>query len=253
MSSSLYVVGSSAAVPRPNRANSSYLIHSKNLTLALELGSGALAKLLAVQDVNALDALLVSHMHADHFFDIVPLRYALKYEIRRASPLPVFLPPGGLKKIRTVVSPFARGRSFFDGTMDVSEYAPASELRINGAGISFAKTRHYIDAYAMRIQLGDGTIVFSADTAPTQRVVDLARGADIFLCESGLGAAGEERGRRGHSNAKEAGATAQAAGVKHLVLTHYSASEEPADLERAARASFSGNVTVADDGMEISI
>jgi len=253
VSSSLYVAGSSSAVPRPNRANSSYLVRSRDLTLALDLGSGALAKLLAVQDVTALGALIVSHMHADHFFDIVPLRYALKYEMKRTSLLPVFLPPGGQKKLRTVVSPFARGRSFFEGTMDVAEYAPASELHINGAGISFAKTRHYIDAYAMRIQLGDGTVVFSADTAPTQNVIDLARDADIFLCETGLGAAGEERGRRGHSNAKEAGAMAQAAGVKHLVLTHYSASERPADLERAARASFSGNVTIADDGMEISI
>jgi ribonuclease BN (tRNA processing enzyme) len=251
--SSLYIVGSSPAVPRPNRANSAYLIRSEKLNLALELGSGALSKLLAVQDLVSLHAILISHMHADHFFDIVPLRYALKYEVQRASPLPVFVPPGGLKKMRTVVSPFARDHSFFDGTMTVTEYDPDESLRLRGARVTFAKSRHYIEAYAMRVKLSEGTIVFSSDTAPNQNVVELARNADLFLCECGLGAAGQERGRRGHSNAEEAGAMAQAAGVKHLVLTHYAASQRPADLKRAAATTFRGKITVADDGLEIPL
>jgi ribonuclease BN (tRNA processing enzyme) len=253
MVSSLLIVGSSSAVPRPNRANSSYLLRSENLALAIELGSGALSKLLAAQDVTALDALLVSHMHADHFFDIVPLRYALKYEMRRERALQAYLPPGGRRKLASVVAPFAKNGSFFDGVMDVAEYLPASGLRIGDARISFAKTRHYIDAYAMRIQLPGSTFAFSSDTAPVQNVIDLVRGADLFLCECALGADGRESGSRGHSNAKEAGAMAQAAGVKHLVLTHYSASSRAADLKQAAKSAFNGKITVADDGMELVV
>jgi ribonuclease BN (tRNA processing enzyme) len=158
-----------------------------------------------------------------------------------------------MRKLHSVVSSFARGGSFFDGTMKLSEYVPDHMLRVSGARIAFAKTRHYIDGYAMRLELSDGVIVFSSDTAPAETVAELARGADIFLCECGLGARGVEQGRRGHLNAAEAGAMAQAAGAKHLVLTHYSASQRPSDLKRAAKSTFSGKITVADDGMEIPL
>jgi ribonuclease BN (tRNA processing enzyme) len=251
--STLYIAGSSGAVPRPNRANSAYVVKSGTTAVALELGSGGLAHVLSAFDVAALDALLVSHMHADHFFDIVPMRYALKYEIRRAAPLNVFLPPGGLKHLRTIVSPLEQDGSFFNDIMNVGEYEPTSRLDIGDAQITFAKTRHYIDAYAMRVQLPDCVLVFSSDTAPAQSVIDLACDADLFLCECGLGARKQERDPRGHSNAKEAGAMAQSARAKHLVLTHYSSSATPDELVLAARSTFLGPITIADDGMEIPI
>lgn len=251
MGSELVIVGSSPAVPRPNRANSCYLIRGPGATVVLELGSGALSKLLGVQDIAAIDALFISHMHADHFFDLVPLRYALKYEIDRSTPLPVLLPPGGIKQLHSVVSRFAKRGSFFDGLIALDEYDPAREYRAGGATLTFAKTRHYIPAYAMRVQLADAAIAFSSDTAPERRVIDLAQDANIFLCECGLGAQGTESGRRGHSNAREAGDMAFHARITHLVLTHYHATAGAADLERAARAAFSGRITVADDGMVI--
>jgi ribonuclease BN (tRNA processing enzyme) len=246
--SALHVVGSSSAVPRPNRANSAYVIRSAGVTLGLELGSGALSKLFMVVDLRRLDALLISHMHADHFLDIVPLRYALKYQVTRRSPLPIFLPPGGRRALSSVVSPFAAGASFFRGVIELHEYNPAKMLDLASARVTFAKTRHYIDAYAMRIALRDGTIAFSSDTAPCRQVTDLAREADIFLCECGLGAKGTETGRRGHSNATESATMAQQAGVKHLVLTHYSQSERAQALHKCARQAFTGRISVADDG-----
>jgi ribonuclease BN (tRNA processing enzyme) len=249
--SALHVLGSSPAVPRPNRANSGYLVRGPDVALVLELGAGALSRLLAIAQTSEIDAVLISHMHADHFFDLVPLRYALKYESPRAQQLPVFLPPGATRSLRSVVAPFAPRGGFFNGLFDLSEYEPDAPLRVRSATVTFAKTRHYINGYAMRVDLPDGVIVFSSDTAPAEAVVDLARDADLFLCECGLGVSGEERGRRGHSNAKEAGAMAQAAGVKHLVLTHYGMFARPGDLRRAAESAFSGSVTVADDGMEI--
>ncbi len=133
------------------------------------------------------------------------------------------------------------------------EYVPARVLNLRDAHITFAKTQHYIEGYAMRVQIGQAVIAFSSDTAPTPEVIDLARDADIFLCECALGAHGREIGRRGHSNAQEAGEMAHAAGVKHLVLTHYSASQRAADLKRAASSSFAGPVTIADDGLEIPL
>jgi len=253
MSATLRIIGSSPAVPRPNGASSCYVLRSEGVTLVLELGSGALGKLIAKHDLAQVDAVLISHMHADHFFDLVPLRYALKYAVRRRSPLSVYLPPEGSKKLHAVVSPFAPRGSFFDGIVDVAEYSPDRTLRVRDVRITFAKTRHYIDGYAMRVRMGAQTFVFSSDTAPQPALVEFARGADLFLCECALGEAGEEHGRRGHCNANEAAAMAAQAAVKHLVLTHYPASQTASRLKHAAAGAFSGRITVADDGMEIAL
>lgn len=204
-------------------------------------------------DPANLDALLVSHMHADHFLDIVPMRYAFKYAISRERPLPVFLPPGGRERLARVVSAFGGMETFFRGVMHVREYDPAAGLRLPNARVAFAQTKHYIEAFAMRVDVEGAVLAFSSDTAPCASVVDLARGADVFLCEAGLGAQGRERGRRGHSSALEAGAMAHDADARHLVITHYCESARPQDLSRAASTRFSGKITVADDGMLIPL
>ncbi|HET9097432.1 MAG TPA: MBL fold metallo-hydrolase, partial [Candidatus Baltobacteraceae bacterium] len=131
------------------------------------------------------------------------------------------------------------------------EYSPDRPLAIGGCTIGFTPTVHYISAYAMRIDAGAGVLGYSADTAPCDQVPELVRGADLFLCEAALGAGGKEDGRRGHLNAHEAGRMASAAGVQHLVLTHYSAKAHPDSMREAAAQAFSGKITVADDGMEL--
>lgn len=247
---SLYVAGSSSAVPRPGRANSGYLLRSGGCALAIDFGTGVLARLRERLEPTRLDAVVVSHMHADHFFDIVPLRYALRYEMRRGEPLPVYLPPGGIEIARTIGNPLREDADFYDDVLALHEYSPDRPLAIGGCTITFAPTVHYIPACAMRIQTGAGVLGYSADTAPCNEVSELVRGADLFLCEAALGAGGKENGRRGHLNAHEAGEMASRAGVRHLVLTHYSAKAHPHSLRDAAAQAFSGEITVADDGME---
>ncbi len=201
-------------------------------------------------DPSQLHAIVISHMHADHFFDLVPLRYALKYELQRSTPLPVFLPPGGARAVRVIGSTLASSEAFFDGILDVREYVPDDGLRFEGCALRFAPTVHYIPAYAMRIEAENTVLTYSADTAPCEAVVELARDADLFLCEAALGARGEEYGRRGHLNAEEAGELSRRARAKRLVLTHYNAGAEPSELRAAAARYFRGEITVADDGME---
>lgn len=249
----LYIAGSSSAVPRPGRANSGYLLRAGGVALAIDFGTGAFSRLREKIDPAALDAIVVSHMHADHFFDIVPMRYALRYEMERGEPLPVYLPPGGIGVINTIGNPLKESDDFYDGVFRMREYDAAGTLRIGDCSIRFAPTVHYIPAYAMRIETPSGVFAYSADTAPCDAVARLAAGADLFLCESSLGASGTENGQRGHVNASEAGEIAQSAGVKHLVLTHYSAKTNADALKAAAQKTFSGRVSVADDGMEFTL
>jgi ribonuclease BN (tRNA processing enzyme) len=172
--------------------------------------------------------------------------------MKRRQPLPVYLPPGGIRTARTIGRPLNEDADFYDGVLDLREYSADDIVRAGGYTVRFAPTVHYIPAYAMRVEALTNAFGYSADTAPCDAVPDLVRGADIFLCECALGASGKEHARRGHLNAREAGELARRASVRHLVLTHYSAKADPGALRTAAAGAFGGPITVADDGMEIA-
>jgi len=249
----LYIAGSSSAVPRPGRANSGYLLRAGGYTIAIDFGTGVFSRMRERLEPTELDAVVVSHMHADHFFDLVPLRYALRYEMERGEPLPVYLPPGGIAIAQTIGNPLKETADFYAGVLDLREYSPIAPLAVGDCTIAFAPTVHYIPAYAMRIETGSGVFGYSADTAPCDAVPNLVRDADLFLCEAALGPTGTEGSQRGHLNAQEAGELAQRAGAKHLVLTHYSSKSDPKALAQAAGQLFYGKITVADDGMEFEL
>jgi len=249
----LYIAGSSSAVPRPGRANSGYLLRSAGCKIAIDFGTGVFSRMREVVEPADLDAVVISHMHADHFFDIVPLRYALRYEMERAQPLPVYLPPGGIRVAQTIGRPLKETEDFYEGVLDLREYSPDCPLDIGTCRVHFAPTIHYIPAFAMRIETPHGTVGYSADTAPCDAVSDLVRDAGIFLCEAALGATGTENGERGHLNAFEAGELAERARAKHLVLTHYGTNADPRALRESAAQTFSGKIAIADDGLEMPL
>jgi len=249
------VVGSSPSVQRPGRACSCYLLRTRDAAVLFDLGSGALGNLHSAIDYPQIDAVVVSHMHADHFLDIIPLRYGLKYgPLLRDGRMPLWLPPGGSTMLRTLCSAFAaEGKGdFLDEVFTVQEYDPAQSLEVNDLRLSFRQTRHYIDTYAIKAERGNASIVYSGDTAPCDAVVEHAQGCSLFLCEATLGL-GTEEGVRGHTSAEEAGEMAQRAGVHRLVLTHYSSTYAADELVEAAQTAFSGRVSMADDGVELSL
>lgn len=251
----LRVVGSSPSVPRPNRACSCHLVRSRRTSVIFDIGTGSLGKLREHMDYTDLDGIVISHMHADHFIDLIPLRYGLKYgPLTRLDRLPLWLPPGGEAMLRALCSTFPKesDHDFLDEVYDVREYDPSAHLEIGDLTIRFAKTVHYIDCYAMRAEFQGASICYSADTAPSEAVEELARGCSLFLCESALGLSREE-GLRGHLSATEAGEMAQRAGVRRLMLTHYGSDYAPGELEDAAETMFKGPCAVADDGTELTV
>ncbi|GAC1422035.1 MAG: MBL fold metallo-hydrolase [Candidatus Velthaea sp.] len=221
-----------------------------------DLGTGAFSNLRQYVDYDRLDAVVISHMHADHFIDLIPLRYALRYgDLRRETKLPLYLPPDGERMLYHLVGAFAdEGAGDFLGEVfDLRTYEPGKALRINAGTLRFAHTAHYIPAFAMRYDRNGRSVTYSADTAPDTRVIDLARGTDMFICECTLLAGDVEHGMRGHSSALEAGEMARAAGAGALVLTHYAEAARAQDLDESARRAFNGNVIVADDHHVLSV
>jgi len=195
-------------------------------------------------------------MHADHFLDVIPMRYALKYGNRsNARRVALYLPPGGdemLRRLTEAFTPESR-HDFIGEVFDVRTYDPGRALHIGELELRFAATSHYIPTFALRFDGCGGSLAYSADTAPDERVSLLAQAVDAFVCEATLSREEEADMPRGHSSAREAAAMAKRAAARRLVLSHYPATIEPAELEREARAGFDGPVSVADDGFRLTV
>lgn len=249
------VIGSSASVPRPGRACSCTMIRTREANVLFDMGTGAFAKLREAIDYPAIDAVIITHMHADHFLDLIPLRYGLKYgPLTRDGRMALWLPPGGEAVLRAVTASFSAdsGSDFLDSVFDVREYDPSGELYVGNLTITFAKTVHYIEAYAIRAERDGASFVYSGDTAPSEDVEQLARACGLLLCEATLGL-GTERGERGHLSAIEAGAMAKNCGARRLLLTHYGSEFAPDELTGAAQTVYRGPTAVADDGTEVTV
>ena len=246
------VAGSSCSVPRVDRACSAYLIEDGDFAFSLDFGTGAFANMRRYVDYDKLDAVVISHMHADHFLDLIPLRYAVRYgSKRRTSRLPRMDAAGRHRDAAFDNECLCQTKATATFSMRPSSSVnstAAQPLAIGHGRLRFAPTTHYITSFAIRYERNGTSITYSADTAPDQRVVDLARGTDLFLCEATLLADEQEHGGiRGHSSSKDAGQMAADAGVARLVLTHYSQDATAVDLEMGAKTIYKGDIVVADD------
>ncbi|MFY9781605.1 MAG: MBL fold metallo-hydrolase [Candidatus Baltobacteraceae bacterium] len=247
---SVTILGSSCSIPRPGRACSSYLIEGLGHSIVVDLGSGALANLHRHRRAEEIDAVFISHMHADHFLDVIPLRYALKYGERgNDRKVPLYLPPGGEEMLRRLVDAFAREsrHDFLDEVFEVRTYDARGVVHIGDTAVSFAPTTHYIPTFAIRCDLDGASVTYSADTAPDSGIAAFARACDLFLCEATLVPSDVEEGARGHLSASEAAQLAATGEVRRLVLTHYPASTGAAELRTLAKPVFTGELAIADD------
>ena len=244
------VLGSSSSIPRPGRACSGYLVEGAGKALATDLGTGALSNLRRVMPSERLDAVVISHMHADHFIDLIPMRYELKYGPREnGRRVPLYLPPGGEAMLRRMVDAFAREspHDFIGEVFDVHTFDPQAPLRIGETTVRFARTVHFIPTFATRYEIERSSLCYSSDAAPDAVLTELARDVNLFLCESTLLPHEVEAQGRGHMSAAEAGQIAHDACVERLVLTHYPAETTPDELYAEAESTYSGPIAVADD------
>ncbi len=254
------VLGGAAACPNPGQGCSAYLLDTAGQRILLDCGADTLATLQQYARLDALDGVLISHLHADHVLDLVPLRYGLKYMpglVRR--PLPLWMPPGGRVFLAGLASALARGEEgaegFFDEVFVIAEYAPDDQLQLGEFRIRFQPTHHYIPCWAFRIEVEGRVIVYLADTGPDPNLVPFSERADLLICEATFREAPVEHrpGTRGHLTAREAGELAAAAGVRRLVLTHYWASLRVDELRHQAEDAFGQPVEVATPGLTLVI
>jgi ribonuclease BN (tRNA processing enzyme) len=237
----LTVLGASNAFPNPGGASAGYLVQSDGQSFLVDCGHGVTGVLQRAIDLAELSGIIISHMHPDHFFDLIPLHYGYSYP--QLPPVPLLLPPGGLELLERLQPILDFGEHFFTGTFEVSEYDPDHPTSLAGIDLQFARTQHFIPGYAMRFTKHDRSLFYSSDTGRKESVTDLARGSNVGLIEATV-LTHEHPGPHGHLSAEEAGQMAHDASVERLILTHYW-SQNAAALQDQASAVFAGEIALA--------
>jgi ribonuclease BN (tRNA processing enzyme) len=254
----LTILGAGPAAPNPGGACSGYLLRQGENAVLIDCGSGIAGRIAQHVPARQLQGVAISHLHPDHYFDLVPLYYVLKFggpprpaDVERR--LAVYVPPTGREFLSRLGEQIASKPAMLEDVLDICEYAADRTIVIGGLEFAFHPVQHYVPSHAMRVRSADGaTLVFSSDVGPCPELIEAARDADLFMCESALIDASQddaEPGRRGHMSAAEAGQAARQAGARRLLITHFRSSEQydAHHLEAASRA-FGGPVELAREG-----
>ena len=262
----LTVLGKSPSWQDAGGACSGYLLEEDGTAVVIDCGNGVFGKLRERIDYVDVDAVVISHLHADHFLDLVPFSYALTYAPRQ-QPVPVdrwpgtdspacpvlHVPPGSRDTFRRVVGAWGND-DLIENAFDLREYDQSSELEIGPVRVRFQPVPHFTETFAMLLSStnGSGRIVYGADSRPTDALTEMASGADLILVEATLPRP-ERTGVRGHLTPGEAGELARAGGAKRLVLVHISDELDADWARREAEDTFGGPVEVATEGASYEV
>jgi ribonuclease BN (tRNA processing enzyme) len=262
----LTVLGKSPSWQDAGGACSGYLIEDGGSTVLLDCGNGVFSKLRRFRDYTTVDAVLISHLHADHFLDLVPYSYALTYAPRQ-QPVPVdrwpgtsaparprlIAPPGARDTFRRIVGAWGN-EDLIENAFEIEEYEESTAPQVGSLRFCFRTVPHFQETYAIRVSSsnGSGGFVFGADCRPTVELIDFAQGADLLLIEATLPRP-ERSGERGHLTPREAGEHGRDSGAKRLVLTHISDELDHLWARKEAMSVFDGPVDIAAEGAVYSL
>ncbi len=253
----LTVIGCSGSYAGPDSSASCYLLEapdleepSRTFRLLVDLGSGALGALHRHVDPLLVDAVLVSHLHADHFFDISGYYVMRKYHPAGPAPrIPVWGPRGMKARVAR-----AYGLPLDPGMNDEFAFKRLrrASFDIGPFTITARRVLHPIEAFAFRIEHDGRTLVYSGDTATCDALVELAQGADVLLAEAAFRDDADNPPGI-HMTGSEAAAVARDAGCGTLVLTHVPPWHDKRDALREAQGVFLGPISLAAEGSTYSI
>jgi ribonuclease BN (tRNA processing enzyme) len=249
------VLGKSPSWPDAGGACTGYLVQEGGYSLLLDCGTGVLAKLRVHLDYFAVDAVLITHLHSDHFFDLVPFSYALTLSPRReaeAREKPVLcVPPGARDVLRRMLGAWGNDE-LIESAFALSEYDPAVGVELGPLLARMREVPHFTRTFAVDVRGPGGRLTFGADCGPNDALVALARGTDLLIAEATL-TEPEEGEPRGHLTAREAGEHGRRAGAQRLLVSHFSDELDPDWVRSEASAGFGGPVEVAHEGAVLDV
>jgi ribonuclease BN (tRNA processing enzyme) len=262
----LTILGCRAGMPANGQPSSGYLVATATTMVLLDCGPGVAAALSSVTTADHLDGVIVSHLHVDHCFDLLPVgKTVLSGKTRYPQPeavpqswvdvdaVPLHVPAGAFSTLTRLAGLFPVRTApvldrVFDLAFDVREYTPGATFAIGDLNISLHELRHSAPNCGVRIESSTGSLAYTGDTGLTPGLLSLAADVDLLLAECTLSAT--DHGPHGHLSAIDAAQAAQTARAGSLVLTHFP-SADPAWLQarrEEAAGAFTGPVYLAQPG-----
>ncbi|OEV10426.1 MBL fold metallo-hydrolase [Streptomyces nanshensis] len=242
----LTVLGGCGAWPTPGQACSGYLVVCDGFRLLIDPGYATLPPLLATVRAEEVDAVLVTHGHPDHCADLNPLlrARALGGADPPPPPLPLYSLPGALDAVLALDA-----TGMLDGAWTPREFSAGARFGIGPFSVATWLLPHFVPNAGLRLTDPRGRVLaYTGDTGPSPRLPELARDADLFLCEATRPDAvpAQDAGRL--LSARLAGRYARQAGAARLLLTHLWPGTPHEDALGAARDAFAGPLGVATSG-----
>lgn len=244
----LTVVGCAGSFPGPDSAASCYLLEADGFRLVIDLGNGALGALQKHAGLFDVDAVCLSHLHADHCVDLCAYSVARTYAPAGPQPpIPVYGPARTRERMGLIYGIDGDGGLLDRFTFET--LAPGS-LSIGPFEVTTAHMNHPVETFGFRFSHGGRTVAYTGDTGETEAAARLARGSDVFLSEAAF-ADGPDLPPNLHLSARQAAGYAMRAGAGHLVLTHLQPWNDRDKALAEAAAVFDGTLTVAAAGQLI--
>jgi ribonuclease BN (tRNA processing enzyme) len=240
----LIVLGAGPAyTDRPGSTGACYLVREGPAAILLDLGQGSFTRVFAEIEPSRLAAVLISHLHPDHFIDLVPFRHYLRYE---------FDPPR-----RIAVHADGRIAERLDGlhgqpgftavAIDVVALAPGRRT-IGPFDVEAARVTHTDDSYAFRVSTGSRRgLVYTGDVGQASDVEPLLHPDDVLLAEVSFGAGPALPGAQ-HLDGPAVGALARATRVGRVLLTHLQMGYPVDETIASVRATYDGPVVFVEPG-----
>jgi ribonuclease BN (tRNA processing enzyme) len=253
-------------MPANGQPSSGYLVSSGDTTILLDCGPGVATALSAVAAPDELSAVIVSHLHLDHCYDLLPLgksllSQALRYPRAGEAPqrwadvdaVPLHVPAGSAAVLERLADLFPVTTApvldrTFELAFDVREYEPGARFTVGDMTVSLHELRHSAPNCGVRISSPGGCLAYTGDTGVSPGLLPLAADADVLLAEATLTAT--DHGPHGHLSAADAARAARDAGARALLLTHFPSAEPGwlfARRDEAARE-FTGDIHLARPG-----
>ena len=247
----LTVIGAGPAyTDDPESVGACYLIRHEGSAIALDMGQGAFARLASRIEPSRLEAIVVSHLHPDHFIDLVALRHYLRYNCQPPVRLRVLGPLG----IGHRIDALHAQPGFSREALDCEALAPGS-VEVGPFRITTVRVTHHGDSFGFRVTPiaahGPG-LVYSGDIGVADDLRPLIQPEDVLVVEVSFGPGSVPDGAM-HLNAAAVARLAAETRPSRVLLTHLQMGHDRQATVAAVKAGFDGAVELVQPGFETAI
>lgn len=245
----LDVLGAGPAyTDRLGSAGAAYLLRSGGTAILLDLGQGAFPRLAAQLEPSTVDAVFVSHLHPDHFIDLIALRHYLRWQFSPARRVRVIAADGLARRLDTLHDE----PGFASVSLDI-EPLTVGRLTVGDITVEAARVTHTRDSHAFRVTATDGPgLVYSGDCGRAEDLDPLIRPGDALLCEVSFGA-GPVPSDAGHLDGPAVGRLAARTAAGRVLLTHLQMGFDPGATIESVKRAYEGPVDLVEPGDQFTI